>query len=292
MAIKQLWIGSTGPYLFDRAEFVPSTDGLLEIYQAPLVFETDLGEIVTVDIELGTLSADLSGKEDVSNKVTSLSGSSTNTEYPSAKATWDNVNRRGDLTTNYTTWDSTGHQTMVGNARPWRDELTDALNIRSTGPGVSVNNTESTVEFIDTSQMGNDYCYLNIQLNHDKDLTASIYPHIHFFQAANAAPNFILQYRWQSNNSDKVTSWTDIVCNNLAFSYTGGTLNQIAYSAAITPPSGASLSDIVQFRICRDTDNDSGLFAGNDPYTGTVGFMAFDVHFMINSLGSTDELAK
>jgi hypothetical protein len=42
----------------------------------------------------------------------------------------------------------------------------------------------------------------------------------------------------------------------------------------------------------RDHDNASTLFTGQDPYTATVGVLAFDIHFMINALGSTDEYAK
>ena len=37
---------------------------------------------------------DVSGKENISNKVTSLSSSSTDTQYPSAKCVWDLV---GDI---------------------------------------------------------------------------------------------------------------------------------------------------------------------------------------------------
>lgn len=185
-----------------------------------------------------------------------------------------------------------GHQTMEGAARPWRDELTDALLIRSTGAGVSSNSTENTVDFTSTAQIANDYLYLNIQLNHDKDLSSSIYPHIHFFQGSNAVPNFLVEYRWQINGAEKVTSWTSIVCNTMAHTYSGTTKNNIAHSAAISVPTGAALSDIVQFRIARDTDNDSGLFAGADPYAGTVSVLAFDVHFMLNSIGSNDEYVK
>ena len=39
---------------------------------------------------------DVSGKENTSNKVTSISASSTDTEYPSAKCVWDLV---GDIET-------------------------------------------------------------------------------------------------------------------------------------------------------------------------------------------------
>jgi hypothetical protein len=151
----------------------------------------------------------------------------------------------GTPSTNYTNWDNTGHQTMYGTARPWRDELTDSLNLKSTGPGVSTSATESVVEFIHTAQVS-DYIYCNVQLNHDKDLTASIYPHIHFFQAENAVPNFCLQYRWQRNLNTKVTDWTYYKCNTLAVAYSAGTIHQIAHGAAITVPSGTTLSDIVQ----------------------------------------------
>jgi hypothetical protein len=194
---------------------------------------------------------------------------------------------------NYTTWNATsGHVTMFGDARPWRDELGDALSLRSIGTRVTQNASESTVEFTSLAAAATDYLFLNVQLNHDKDLAASIYPHIHFFQESNAVPNFLLQYRWQVNGGSKVTSWTNLKCNTLAVAWGSGTRNNIAYSSPITVPAGTTLSDIVQFRICRDTANVSTLFAGADPYSGTVGITAFDVHFMINSFGSDTEYTK
>lgn len=39
-----------------------------------------------------TSHQDISGKENTSNKVTTISSSSTNTQYPSAKAVWDLFN--------------------------------------------------------------------------------------------------------------------------------------------------------------------------------------------------------
>lgn len=193
---------------------------------------------------------------------------------------------------NSTSISSTGHQIMHGDARTWRDELGDALNLKSTGTGVAVNTSENVIEFTATAQVATDYLFTNTQLNHDKDLASAIYPHIHFLQANNNAPNFLLQYRWQVKGGAKVTSWSSILCNTLSASYSSGTIHQVAHSAPISVPVGTSLSDIVQFRICRDTDNDSGLFAGADPYTGTVGVLSFDIHFMANSIGSTTEYIK
>jgi hypothetical protein len=214
----------------------------------------------------------------------------------------DGATRLGDaVPSNYTQFDSTGHQTMVGTARPWRDQLSDALNIQKSGTGVSLDVTEGTVDFAYNAAYhatftSADALYLNVQLNHDKDLTSSIYPHIHWFQTKNYIPNFLLEYRWQINLGTKVTSWTKLPCINPAVVYTSGTINQICYASAISVPVGTTLSDIIQFRIYRDTGNVSSQFAGADPYnTGgnaTASILAFDVHFQINSLGSTDEYTK
>ena len=206
---------------------------------------------------------------------------------------WVNLRLFGG-TSNHTVFDSTGHQTMVGTARPWRDELGELLTKKKKGARITEDAEEGTVVFATNCVVADDHVILNVQLNHDKDLSAGIYPHLHFFQTENAVPNFLLQYRWQVNGAAKTTSWTNLKCTNLAFTYTAGTIQQIAYSAAITPPSGSDLSDIVQFKICRDTANVTTLFPtpGADPFTTAVHVLMFDVHFQINSIGSTDELTK
>lgn len=204
--------------------------------------------------------------------------------------------------TNYTRFDQDGHQTMDGNARPWRDELGDALSIKVQGAGISTDLDEGVVNF-DSNAAYNanpslaDFLYKNVQLNHDKDLTSMIYPHIHWFQAKDYSPNFLFQYRWQINGGEKTTAWTFLKCNLLALPYTiGTTINQISYSLPIAVPPGSVLSDVIQFRIYRDTTNASLQFTGTCPYnTGgnaSAGVLSFDCHFMINSLGSNEEYEK
>ena len=197
---------------------------------------------------------------------------------------------------NYTEFDGTGHQTIYGEGRPWRDELGDAVAIQQSGPGVSRNTTNVTVDFTHASDL-NDFLYCNVQMNHDKDLTASIYPHLHWHQSKNYSPNLLFAYRWQRDGYAYTSDWTYLKCNNLAFDYEiGTTLNQISYSAPITPPSNVNVSDIVQFKIYRDNADASLQFGGACPYnTGgnaIVPVLSFDVHFQINSLGSTEEYVK
>lgn len=181
--------------------------------------------------------------------------------------------------------------TPVNTNTPWRDELSDAISLQQSGPGVSRNATESTVDFTAASNLS-DFMYANIQLNHDKDLTSSIYPHIHWFQALNASPNFLIAYRWQINTGTKVTTWTYLTCNNLEVTYSSGTIHQVSYSAPIVPPTNAFMSDIVQFKIFRDNANTSGLFTGADGYAATASVIAFDIHFTIDAHGSRLEWSK
>jgi hypothetical protein len=196
---------------------------------------------------------------------------------------------------NYTNIDSNGHVTFLGTARPWRDELSDAVSLQQTGTGISRNTTESTVDYTHLSDLS-DFMFANIQMNHDKDLTSNIYPHIHWTQEKNYSPNFLIQYRWQINGRTKTTSWTNLPCNTLAFTYTSGSINQISYSNPITPPENVSLSDIIQFKIFRDNNNTSTVFPGTDPYnTGgnaTVSVLSFDIHLQLNSIGSDNEYTK
>lgn len=186
-------------------------------------------------------------------------------------------------------FDATGHLTWLGNGRPWRDEICSILALLQTGAGISYNNSENTTDYLTSANLS-DYAYGNVQLNHDKDLTAGIYPHIHWFQAQANTPNWLLRYRWQSNGAAKATAWADYKMNTNALTYTSGTIMQISYGAAIAVPAGTGLSDILQVRIIRDSGNASGVFAGADPYTATVGALSFDVHVQINSAGSTDEM--
>lgn len=186
-----------------------------------------------------------------------------------------------------------GTLTLAGTATVFDDFVGAGISLRISGPGLSANITESTLEFLATSDLS-DYIYTNVQLTHKWMLSSVIYPHIHYPQIIAAVPNFLLQYRWQKLGSLKTTAWTSLKCNIPAFTYTPSTaLNQLVHTAAgITPPAGAAISDIVQFRILRDNANASGVFAGADPIAAVVSLDSFDVHIETDTLGSRTEFAK
>ena len=74
-------------------------DFLAGVYEVPSggIPKTDLASAVQTSLgKADTAVQDVSGKEDKSNKVTSLSSSSTDTQYPSAKCVYDLI---GDIET-------------------------------------------------------------------------------------------------------------------------------------------------------------------------------------------------
>lgn len=193
---------------------------------------------------------------------------------------------------NYTTFEPDGTMVAVGAASCYRDEIGAISSLQQTGPGVSYNNTEGTMEFLTSSNL-NDYAWVGFQINHDWQAGTTVYPHIHWFQDQNNNPNFLMQYRWQINGGAKVTAWTSVVCNALIHTYVSGTLNQTSdVAAGIPAPVGYALSDIIQIRVYRDNANNSGLFAGADAYTTTVGITSVDIHIKVDMLGSHTEYVK
>ncbi len=170
--------------------------------------------------------------------------------------------------------------------------LGDITGVKTSGAGVSINTNENTLEFVDSANLS-DYAYFNYQLSHKWKNGSDVSPHIHFEQANANVPNFMIQYRWQRQGQAKTTAWTNLKLNVSVFTYVSGTLNQISNGANIAPPTGyGQVSDIIEMRLIRDTANASGLFAGADPYSGTVAITSMDLHYECDTLGSRTEYTK
>lgn len=184
-----------------------------------------------------------------------------------------------------------GTPRLVGGATVWDDLSQGIAAAQSSGPGVSLNLAEQTMDFVASANLS-DFAILSFQLAHRVKLGSAIYLHLHWIQASNATPNWLMQFRWQRNGQAATTAWTSLKCNTNAFAYTSGTLCQISYGEAITPPAGYAMSDIIQVRLLRDSTNASGLFAGADAYSGTAGVTSFDPHAEMDAWGSASEFVK
>lgn len=188
-------------------------------------------------------------------------------------------------------FEADGTYVMDVDASVYDDMTADMVRAKATGSRVTINDTENTADFLSTA-LTTDYIPLSFQFSHARKNGAQVFPHIHYEQTSAQIPNWMLQYRWQLNGGTKTTSWTNLKCNTNVFTYTSGVLNQIANGAAITPPANDNISDVLQIRVIRDTNNTSGLFAGADPLGSTASVTATDVHYEKDTIGSRSEYAK
>lgn len=185
------------------------------------------------------------------------------------------------------------HNSFRGSNREtsWDDLIGAITSIQVQGTGVSLNAAEQTIEFTTGANLL-DYAWISYQVKHSWKNGSVCGPHVHWEQTNNATPNILIRYRWQRNGQAKTTAWTDYKCNTNAFTYSSGTLNQISFGTGVTPPSGYSISDILQIRIFRDNANASGVFTGADAYTGVFSITSGDTHLELDSDGSRQEYSK
>jgi hypothetical protein len=192
---------------------------------------------------------------------------------------------------NYVDIDSAGNLTFHGTATYWADLIGGIAAAVTSGPGVSLSNTEHSLAYVAAANTA-DYAWLVFQLDHSWKAGSTILPHIHWEQDQNNTPNWLIQYRWQRQGQTKTTVWSNYKCNTNAIVWSSGTLNQISYGAGIVPPANYGMSDIIQVRLVRDSTNTSTVFAGADPNNATCSVTAFDIHIECDAVGSNTEFVK
>lgn len=130
------------------------------------------------------------------------------------------------------------------------------------------------------------------QMPHNWKLNSEVRLHFHWIQNQNAVPNWLGSYRYYGNNQCCPSAWTTVVSNTPEFSYPGsGDLSQVNRIASFTPMN-LDLSGMIEVKFWRDTGDVSTLFGAADPYTGQALLKEIDLHYQIDSTGSTSEREK
>jgi len=123
----------------------------------------------------------------------------------------------------------------------------------------------------DTSEI----IYILGQLPYRRKLGSSVFPHIHFVQDTQNTPVFKMDYRWYENNTS-IPDFTTSSANDFQFSYSSGSIVQIAKFPEITGEPILGNSSIFEAKIYRDDSN----------VAGDVLFKEFDLHFLSNNIGT------
>jgi len=123
--------------------------------------------------------------------------------------------------------------------------------------------------------------YMITQLRHEVRIGtgAELRPHIHFVQDVAAQPTFKLDYRLYENNGDPTGSFTTLTASTFAFTWTSGSILQIASFPAISLAAITGVSAMLDMKLYRD-DTDVG---------GDVLAKEFDMHYQQDGWGSRQE---
>jgi len=156
----------------------------------------------------------------------------------------------------------------------------------------------SAIKFADSCDIAVDSnkVYFGYQIGHKFKLDGTINFHLHWIQEQADTPNWWAKWRlWQ--NGKVVGSWTEMAFAGNAFTYTSGTMLQISYFpeidlSAVAVGGTLGVSDFFDVQFTRDADNDSGLFAGDDPVSGSVSVKGIDPHLEVDQPGSKDQYVK
>jgi len=121
--------------------------------------------------------------------------------------------------------------------------------------------------------------YVNCQLPHNWN-KGVLKPHVHWIKNQNEAVAWKLEWRWQLNGGVQVTDWSSDYLDVELYDYAQNRI-MISNGVTITPPEGVMKSDILQMKLSRDVSEDA--------YSGDAVLIEFDVHYQLETLGTSDE---
>lgn len=190
---------------------------------------------------------------------------------------------------NYAAFDNTGVLTMYGAATVYDDLLRDATSTRvgavapTIGAGFRGDGNHIYTQFVHTQA---DEVQFEVQLPHRGKEGSVIYPHVHFTPTTSGTgtAKFILEY-YAANVDAQFPASPSTYEMTKTWAVNQQWYHLIAGNNTGLTISGWTLSNVLKVRLYRDNTVD-----GN--YAAAVGFLYFDIHVEINTLGSDEEYVK
>ena len=150
---------------------------------------------------------------------------------------------------------------------------------------------ECTVDFATNARYDDEPVCFIIQMPHAWSEGTAVRPHLHWLQEEDDDPNWLLRYRTIANGGAP-GSWTNTDPSTLrTYTYSSGTLLQITKFPEISM-TGLKISDFIDCILFRDQSNSSGEFSSSDTYSVAAKAKEFDIHYQVDSDGSSQEYVK
>lgn len=198
----------------------------------------------------------------------------------------------GDLTTNYTNFETDGTMQAIGTAVCWEDLRVASSQVRLGASAPAFNNGFAGSAAMYTLQFNytgtSNQIFFEIQMPHAWKIGGTIWPHVHFSPISDTGGvaktvRWKLDYTWASINGTFGSPNTV----NMDKSFTDAQWDHLmAVSAAGIDGTGQGISSMLVCRLYRDTGD------GADTYDDLVSLLEFDIHYEVDMLGSREETSK
>lgn len=131
----------------------------------------------------------------------------------------------------------------------------------------------------------NEEAYITCQMPHNWSEGTNLKPHVHWVTTASGVVVWRLEYRWTNVGELIPGSFTATTASTPIFSWSTGSLHNIT---AFTDINGDSktLSSMLQIKLTRLAED------GADTYGSDALALELDIHYQIDSIGSTQEYVK
>ena len=270
--------------VYDDAVYV--TSGRHVTFNGPLT--TTAGTLIAVGFS-GTLTGGLVVNEAGGDSDTRIEGD-TEPDMLWLDASADNLYLGGS--TNAVQIGKGGEITLIGSATRWEDVRISGSMVRvgATSPTLGAFGPSGSLRTYRFDSGQHDEVEFEIQMPHAWKLGTKIYPHVHWAPVGTAAGNVVWQfdYSWASVGSvfaapgtltsDPEAAGGTAWYHHLTRLKSGG--NDYIDGA------GRGLSSMMVCRLHRDAG------AGSDTLAADVAFIEFDIHYEVDSLGSSGETTK
>lgn len=218
---------------------------------------------------------------------------------------WEKQLSAGSSSTNYVTIGGDGTVILNGSATTFNDLVVpvySARNSSSTTPAWTVFAAPGfyTYEYTAADNDVDKELFFNVQLPHDYKEGSTIFPHVHWSSTSalgTTRPVWRFQYQWVNLNGNYSADFSANLLTGYLVVQSGGGVESSPANltdtrrSMITPlgsisGTGKTVSSMLLIRLTRFTTD------ANDTFTGGAFILSFDLHYEIDSFGSSTEYAK
>lgn len=182
--------------------------------------------------------------------------------------------------TNYADFGTDGTMALHGNATAF-DDLVFELHSSRKGATEKPDFDYTNLGYLFPQNDTTEYIDFIIQMPHKWKQGSTIFPHIHCVQSANQQAVFKLDYKWY-NLGSTVPAPSTYTMDTYLIGYTSGSIGQLIHGGTGISGAGKTFSSILKARLYRN----------DNAYTGDILVDQFDIHYEIDSFGTSSEYSK